>query len=58
MPDNLQKRRPLDAARINIHEPYEVNWWCEELGVTKAQLEAPVKAVGPSAAAVRKHLGK
>jgi hypothetical protein len=56
--DNLQIKRPLDAQRINIHEPWEVNWWAKELGVSRAQLEAAVRAVGVSAAAVRRHLGK
>lgn len=58
MPDDKTKRRPLDSSRINIHEPYEVNWWCDELGCTKAQLIAAVNAVGTSAAAVKKYLGK
>jgi len=58
MPDNLTKRRPLDASRININEQYEVNWWCAEFGVSRAQLIAAVQAVGTSAAAVRKHLGR
>lgn len=58
MSDNLQIRRPLDASRINLNEPYEVNYWCKELGVSKEVLIAAVKAVGTSAAAVRKHLGK
>jgi hypothetical protein len=58
MSDDLTKRRPQDASKINIHEPYEVNWWCDELGCSKEQLERAVKAVGVSAAAVKKYLGK
>lgn len=58
MSDDKTKRRPQDASRINIHEDYEVNWWTHELNVSKAELVAAVKAVGTSAAAVRKHLGK
>lgn len=58
MPDDLTKRRPQDASKINIHEPYEINWWCGEFKCTKAQLEAAVKAVGVSAKAVKAHLGK
>jgi len=58
MPDDLTKKRPLDASRINIYEQYEVNWWCAELGVSRAHLIAAVQAVGTSAAAVRKHLGR
>jgi hypothetical protein len=58
MSDDLNKRRPQDASRINIHEPWEVKWWCAKLGCTKSQLEAAVKKVGTSAAAVKKHLAK
>jgi hypothetical protein len=58
MSDDLKKTRPQDASRINIHEPWEVNWWCSEFGCTKAELDAAVKAVGTSAAAVSRHLGK
>lgn len=58
MSDNLQIRKPLDASRINIHEPYEVNYWCKEFVVSKEALIAAVKAVGTSAAAVKKYLGK
>ena len=58
MSDDLTKTRPQDASRINMHEPYEVNWWTHKFGVTKAQLQAAVTAAGTSAAAVAKHLGK
>ena len=58
MSDDLTKKRPQDASRINIHEPWEVNWWCSELKCTKSQLEQAVKAVGTSADAVRKYLKK
>lgn len=58
MPDNLTKKRPQDSSRVNIHEPWEVNWWISKLGCTKSQLIAAVKAVGTSATAVKKHLGK
>jgi hypothetical protein len=58
MADNLQKRRPQDASKVNIHESWEVNWWCDEFNCTKAQLVAAVSKVGVSAAAVRKYFGK
>lgn len=41
MPDDLTKRRPQDASRININEPYEVRWWTHELGCTERQLKRP-----------------
>jgi len=58
MSDDLGDRGPADRSRVNIHEEWEVRWWCKAFGCTKAELEAAVKAVGVSAAAVRKHLGK
>jgi Protein of unknown function (DUF3606) len=56
MPDDLNKRRPEDSSRVNIHEPYEVRWWCDEFNCAEQQLKNAVAQVGTSAAAVRKHL--
>jgi len=58
MSDNKTKRRPQDASKINMHESYEVEYWTSKWGVTRAQLQAAVKAVGVSAAKVAEHLGK
>lgn len=58
MADDLSKRRPQDASKINVHEAWELEYWCKELGVTPAQLKAAVQAVGTSVSAVKKHLGK
>ena len=58
MSDDLTKKRPQDASKINIHEPYEVNWWCHEFGCSKDQLVRAVQAVGVFVAAVKKYLGK
>ena len=58
MPDNLKDRGPADRSRINVHESWEVRWWCKELGCTKQELIAAVDAVGVAASAVRKHLAK
>lgn len=58
MSDDLSKRGPQDAARVNVHEDWEVRYWCKAFGCTEEQLRAAVKAVGVSAAAVRKHFGK
>ena len=58
MSDDLTKKRPQDASKINVHESWEAEYWCKALGVTKDQLVAAVKAVGVSAAAVRRHLGR
>ena len=58
MADDKSKRGPQDASRINVHEDYEVDYWTAKFGVTRAELEAAVKAAGTSAAAVARHLGK
>lgn len=58
MPDNKNITHPLDAKRIDIHDPAEVRNWCKSFGCTEAQLKTAVNAVGTSGAAVRKHLGK
>jgi hypothetical protein len=58
MSDDLSKRGPQDRSRINVNEPHELRYWTQALGVTEAQLREAVMAVGPSATAVREHLGK
>lgn len=58
MSDDLSKRGPQDRSRINVNEAHELRYWTQALGVTEAKLREAVKAVGPSAAAVREHLGK
>ncbi|WP_342249360.1 DUF3606 domain-containing protein [Sphingomonas sp. OTU376] len=58
MSDNLQIRQPQDRLRINVHEPWELNWWTREFGVTRQQLEHAVRQVGVMTSAVRQYLGK
>ena len=58
MPDNLKITQPLDAKRINLNEPYEVNYWTNKFGVSETQLKAAVAAVGTYADDVKKKLGK
>ncbi|WP_297514804.1 DUF3606 domain-containing protein [uncultured Caulobacter sp.] len=57
MSDDKTKRSPQDAARINVHEAYEVRYWTQELGVTEEILKTAVDHVGPSAEKVREYLG-
>ena len=56
MSDDKSKRRPQDASRVNIHEPYEVEYWCEKFGCTKQQLIDAVQKVGAMADDVEKEL--
>ncbi len=58
MSDDLGNRGPADRARVNIHEPWEVKWWCSEFGCTESQLKAAVNAVGVMASDVRAYLAR
>jgi hypothetical protein len=58
MPDNLHLRGRPDQARINVHEDWELRHWSQKFGVTSQQLINAVRAVGPMAADVARHLGK
>jgi len=58
MSDNKENRGAADRARIALGEPYEVQYWSKELGVSADDLREVVKRVGPMAADVRRALGK
>ncbi|OLS59236.1 MULTISPECIES: DUF3606 domain-containing protein [Pseudomonas putida group] len=58
MADDLTNRGPQDRSRINLSESWEVQYWTKKFGVTEQQLRDAVKAVGSSADAVQKKLGK
>jgi hypothetical protein len=58
MEEQEKKRAPQDASRINIEEREEVRWWCEKLGCNEMRLKNAVRAVGPSAEAVRRYMTK
>lgn len=58
MTDDKKNTGSPDRDRINVNEEYELQYWTKALGVSAEELRAAVKAVGPTAAAVRKHLDK
>lgn len=58
MPDNKKITHPLDAKRIDINDPKEVENWCRALGCTEEELKEAVEAVGTSAKKVREYLGR
>lgn len=58
MTDDKKNTGSPDRDRINVNEDYELQYWTKALGVSAEELRAAVRAVGPTAAAVRKHLGK
>lgn len=43
MSDDLKKKGEPDRSRINIHEPWEVEYWTKRLGCTPAELKQAVK---------------
>jgi len=56
MADDKNLTRPQDATRVNVHEDYEVRYWCHKFGCTPEELKAAVKKVGVSSAAVEAEL--
>ena len=56
MSDDLNKKRPQDVTKVNIHEDWEVRYWCNKWNITKKQLEDAVKAVGTSVTSIEKYL--
>lgn len=58
MSDDKNQAGGADRAGINVNEDYELRDWSPRVGVARDALREAVKAVGTSADAVRKHLGK
>lgn len=58
MSDDKKNTGSPDRDRINVNEDYELQYWTKELGVSADELRDAVKAVGTTAGAVRRHLGK
>ncbi|MBH1366975.1 DUF3606 domain-containing protein [Stenotrophomonas maltophilia] len=58
MSDDKNNAGSPDRDRINVNEDYELRYWTTTLGVSADELRAAVAAVGPTAVAVQKHLGK
>ena len=58
MPDDKTIKEPADGNKVNVNEPYEVNYWKNKWGVTETQLRACVSKVGVMKNDVAKCLGK
>jgi hypothetical protein len=56
MSDNKNLNGPQDSSRINVHEDYELRYWSEKFGVSKAELQKAVDEVGVSATKVEQYL--
>jgi diaminopimelate decarboxylase len=57
MSDDLKKRGPQDASRINVNEEWELRHWTAKFGVTADELKEAVKKVGVTVDAVSAHFG-
>ena len=58
MADDLDRTGPEDANKININQDWEIRYWCKKLGLTKEELIAAVKAVGPMVEDVKAYIAK
>jgi hypothetical protein len=54
--DNKTKTGKADDTRINVNEPYELQYWSEKMNVTRERLKEAVAAVGPNADDVKEYL--
>ena len=45
-------------ATIDSNDETQRNYWAYRFGISSNDLQAAIEAVGPSVAAVRRHLGK
>ena len=58
MTDDKTKRGPADRSRINVNEPYELDYWSKEFDLTPEQLRHLVAKHGTSVETIRQLLGK
>lgn len=58
MADDANERGPRDRTRVNVNQDYELRYWTRKFGVSSQELKEAVIAVGISADAVARRLGK
>ncbi|WP_196892553.1 DUF3606 domain-containing protein [Aureivirga marina] len=58
MSDDLKRRGPEDPKKINVNQPWELNYWANKFNVSQSQIEKAVEEVGVFADEVKKHLQK
>lgn len=56
MADDLSKRGPADAQRVNVNESWEVKFWTAHFKCTEDELRSAVRAVGVMAKDVGHHI--
>ena len=55
MNEAAKKRQPADSERVNLAEPWEVEYRRKQYGCTELQLKQAVAAVGDSAVRVAQY---
>ena len=58
MADDLKQNGRPDDARINVDQDHELNYWSQQLGVSKDELRKAVQTAGPMVKDVQRHLGR
>ena len=56
MPEGSKDRGPRDSDRIDVNRSEDCRYWGEKLGVSTEKIKDAVKAVGPRAKDVERHL--
>lgn len=56
MSDNKNDIGKRDRERIDISEPYELEYWKKRLGITTEQLKQVIQKVGPMTKDVEAYL--
>ena len=56
MPDDLTKKRPEDAKKINTSQSYEMKRWAKKLDCSEEKLKAATDEVGSNVADVEQWL--
>ena len=56
MADDLKNRGEPDRSRISLTEVHEVQYWSRKFGISAQDLQRAVKAAGPQAVDVERHL--
>jgi hypothetical protein len=54
--DDKEQKGPQDAARVNVHEEYELEYWSKKFRVSKAAVIRAVSIVGVMAKDVSEFL--
>lgn len=58
MPDDKTKKRPQDASRINLGQPYEIEHWCNKFHCSADELRKAVHTAGTSKEAIEDYFNK